>query len=283
MMKLTKWLTLALTLVASIAAQAEIVTLTMPNGLVARADFRQGNAGKPTVVLIPGFLQTLDSPSVNRLAGNLSSEGYTVLLPTLTLGVTYRNQSLPCEAINNHTVAEGSAELKTWIDWLKAKKTKRIILAGHSLGNTYNLDYLTSNPDSAVIKFIGVSIVEGSLKAGERARSKLIADLRNQVRSGSRSILEEQFTYCQKFRATPQCLLSYMEWGPDKVLDSINKVKIPVTMIMGSKDDRLGSDWLDRLKKTKAKVIILQGANHFMDGQYEFDLMDLFMAELRDL
>jgi len=283
MMKLTKWLGWVLLLIANHAALADIVTLTMPNGLVARAEFRLGSPGKTAVILIPGFLQTLDSPSVNRLANSLSSEGYTVLLPTLTLGVTYRNQSLPCEAINNHTVAEGAAEIKTWVDWLKAKRVKRIVLAGHSLGTTYALEYLTKAPDSAVVKFIGISIVEGGLKAGEQARSKLITDLRSLVNSGSRSILEEQFSYCQKFRATPECLLSYMEWGPDKVLGSINNIKVPVSMIMGSKDDRLGANWLDRLKKTRAKVIIIPGANHFMDGEYEFDLMDLFLVEIRDL
>lgn len=267
----------------SAPAWAEIITLTMPNSLVARADFRQGMPGKPAVILLHGFLQTLDSPSVNRLTNQLASEGYTVLAPTLTLGVTYRNQSVACEAINHHSVTDGEAEIRAWVEWLKARKVRQIVLGGHSLGNIYLLSYLANAPDGAVRKFIGFSIVEGSLKAGEQARNGLISQLRGKVALGGREIVEEQFSYCQKFRATPACLLSYMEWGPDRILSTINKTKIPVTMIMGSKDDRLGADWLDRLKKTRAKLILIQGANHFMDGQHEFDLMDHFMAELQGI
>lgn len=283
MKKLLPWTLPLLALLFSSTLHAEIVTLTLPNSLVARADFRPGKPEKPAVLLLHGFLQTLDSPSVSRLANNLSSEGYTVLTPTLTLGVTYRSQSVACEAINHHTVADGEAEIKAWVDWLKARKARQIVLGGHSLGNAYILSYLTNSPDNAISKFIGISIVEGSLKAGEQARSGLINRLRGKAASGDREIVEEQFTYCQKFRATPNCLLSYMEWGPDRILSSINKTRIPVTMIMGSKDDRLGADWLDRLKKTRAKVVLIQGANHFMDGQYEFDLMDYFLAELQGI
>lgn len=274
---------LLLTMLFSAAPRAELVTLTMPNSLVARADFHQGEPGKPAVVLMHGFLQTFDSPSVDHLTSQLASEGYTVLAPTLTLGVTYRNQSVACEAINHHTVADGEAEIRAWVEWLKARKFRHIVLGGHSLGNLYLLSYLLNAPDSAVRKFIGFSIVEGSLKAGEQARNGLISQLRGKVAMGGREIVEEQFSYCQKFRATPASLLSYMEWGPGRILSAINKTRLPVTMIMGSKDDRLGADWLDRLKKTRAKLILIQGANHFMDGQYEFDLMDHFTAELQGI
>ena len=50
---------------------------------------------------------------------------------------------------------------------------------------------------------------------------------------------------------------------------------------MGSRDDRLGPDWIDNLKKTKAKVLVIEGANHFMDGDFEFDLLDNVLLELK--
>lgn len=77
-------------------------------------------------------------------------------------------------------------------------------------------------------------------------------------------------------------MLSYAEWGPDRILSAIDRVKVPVTMIMGSQDDRLGEDWISRLKKSRARVVIIEGANHFMDGEHEFDLMDRFLAEITD-
>lgn len=276
-----KWLLPLLLGMATQYAHAEIITLTLPNKLVAKADFHAGEPNKPAVLLLHGFLQTHTFPTIKRLTDSLASEGYTVLAPSLSLGVTHRNQSMACEAIHTHTVASGVEEIHAWVKWLKTKKVKEIILGGHSLGNVYYLTYLNDHPDRMVSKLVGVSIMEGSLKAGEHARGGLVSKLRGKVRGGEKGVQEGQFSFCQKFRATPDSLLSYMEWGPDKILAAIDKARLPVTMIMGSSDDRLGKDWLDRLKKSRAKVIIIEGANHFMDGQYEFDLMDHFLAELK--
>jgi pimeloyl-ACP methyl ester carboxylesterase len=262
-------------------ARGEPVELTLANQVVAKAEFHMGDPDKPAVILLHGFLQTHHFPTIHRLVEALSGEGYTVLAPTLTLGVSHRSQSIACEAIHTHAVAGGVEEINAWVKWLKNRKVKRIILGGHSLGNIYNLAYLAKYPDGQVVKFIGISIIEGQLKAGEHARAGMVKKLRKSVGMGDRRIVEDQFSFCQKFRSTPESLLSYMEWGPDKILTAVQKSPVPVTMIMGSRDDRLGKDWLDRLKKTRAKVIVIDGANHFMDGQYEFDLVDLFLSELK--
>lgn len=277
---LLRRLALMLTACVSLGAQAQTVELSLPNKVVVKAEYRPGDPAKPAVVLVHGFLQTHQFPTINRLTEAMSGEGYTVLAPTLSLGVTHRSQSLACEAIHTHTVAQGVEELNAWVKWLRARNVKKIVLAGHSLGNVYNLAYLASYPDDHVSKFIGISIVEGRLKAGETARSGLVQTLRKQARARDKQVVTEQFSYCQKFRATPDSLLSYMEWGPDRFLNAIQKTRLPVTMIMGSRDDRLGDNWLERLKKTRAKVIIIEGANHFMDGQHEFDLVDHFLSEL---
>lgn len=277
-----QWMIPLLVGVWSAASHAETVKLTLPNKLVATAEFRQGAPGKPAVFLLHGFLQTHSSPTIHRLTDSLAGEGYTVLAPTLSLGVPHRKQSLACEAINTHTLAAGVEEIHAWLEWLKVNNMK-IILAGHSLGNAYNLAYLSSHANPHVRKLIGVSIVEGRLKMGETARRHLLQELRQQARGDPRGILENQFSYCQKFRSSHASILSYLEWGPDKVLTEIDKGNIPITMIMGGKDDLLGPDWLNRLKKTRAKVLIIEGAGHFMEGPHEFDLLDAFLAELKGI
>lgn len=276
-----RWSLACLLAIACPAAHAEIVELTLPNKLVARADFRQGEPSKPAVLLVHGFLQTHSFPTISRLADNLASESYTVLAPTVSLGVTHRNQSLACEAIHTHTVSSGVEEIAQWVKWLKAHKATRIVLAGHSMGNVYNLAYMSRSPDPAIYKLVGVSIVEGALKSGEAARPALVQKLRAMEARHGREMVEEQFSFCQKYRSTPAGLLSYVEWGPEHIIEAINKLKVPVSMIMGSRDDRLGKDWLPRLKKSHARVVIIEGANHFMDGQYEFDLIDQFLLELK--
>ncbi|MEW6677119.1 MAG: alpha/beta fold hydrolase [Pseudomonadota bacterium] len=255
--------------------------LTLPNKIVAQGEFRTGDPAKPAVLLLHGFLQTHNFPTIHRLVEALSDEGYTVLAPTLSLGIPHRGQSVACEAIHTHTVAQGAEELNAWVKWLSARQVRQIILAGHSIGNIYNLAYLSSYPDSRVKKLIGISIVEGRLKIGEPARAGLVRDLRKAVQEDKRKTIEHQFSFCQRFHATRESLLSYLEWGPDKILTAVRKANLPVTMIMGGKDDRLGADWVDRLKKTPARVIIIPGANHFMDGQHEFDLVDEFLNEMK--
>jgi len=260
------------------ATQAE---LTLPNKLVATAEFRQGDPKKPVVVVLHGFLQTHHFPTITSLTDGLSGEGYSVLAPTLSLGVTHRAKSMPCEAVNTHSIESTAAELNEWVKWLKGKGFNNIVIAGHSQGNVTNMAYLSSYPDASVKKFIGVSIAEGRMKLNDAERAKLISSLRAKVKNGVKDIQENQFSFCQKYRSTPQSIFSYLDWGPDKILAAIGKTKVPATMIMGSKDDRLGPDWTNRLQKTRAKVIVIDGANHFMDGQYEFDLIETVLKELK--
>jgi len=265
----------------AIGARAEVVELTLPSKLVAKAEYRAGNPAKPAVVLLHGFLQTHNFPTITRLVDALAGEGYTVLAPTLTLGITHRSQSVACEAIHTHTIAQGANEIQAWVKWLGEKRPGKIILGGHSLGNLYNLAYLASYPDSKISKFVGVSIVEGRLKIGEAGRANLVKQLRKTLQDKTKKTVSHQFSFCQNFHATPESLLSYMEWGSDKILAAINKTQKPVAMIMGSRDDRLGPDWVDRLRRSHAHVTVLEGANHFMDGQHEFDLNDAFLDAIK--
>ena len=76
-------------------------------------------------------------------------------------------------------------------------------------------------------------------------------------------------------------LLSYTQWTPERILQTIRDSKKDILMIMGSKDERLGPNWLQQLQATGKPLHILQGANHFMDGEYEFELLDRILTELK--
>lgn len=252
-----------------------------PGAMVARAEFRPGDPDKPVVLLLHGFLQTHDFPIIHQLAEGLASEGYGVLAPTLTLGVTHRRQSLACEAVHTHDMDGATAEISAWIDWLKALDPKAIVLVGHSLGSINLLAYAAGRPDPAVRKFIGISIIEGIWNRKDVAREHEIARLRERIRAGDRAPASYPFSFCKTFRAAPDSLLSYLEWTPDRILKTASRTRAPFVFIMGGRDERLGPDWLDRLRATRARVRVIEGANHFMDGAYEFDLLDHLVRELR--
>ncbi|MDP2834729.1 MAG: alpha/beta fold hydrolase [Pseudomonadota bacterium] len=271
---------LALTMACSaLAAFAAPVELTLPNKLVANAEYRKGDPNKPAVILLHGFLQTHEFPIIHRLVEGIADTGRSVLAPTLTLGVTHRRQSLACEAIHTHTMQDVEGEIGAWVKWLKARHPGSIILLGHSFGSVEALAYLSGKPDPAITHFIGVSIIEGRLRLNTAETRKLIADIRKQARNRQPRVLTQQFSFCQEYQATPASLLSYLEWTPQRVLDASAGLTLPKLFIMGGRDDRLGSGWVDQLK-TRNRVKIIPGANHFMDGEHEFDLLDSVLAEL---
>jgi pimeloyl-ACP methyl ester carboxylesterase len=265
---------------ASLTVWAEPVQLTMPNQQVAEAEYRKGDAGKPAVILLHGFLQTHEFPTIHRLIEGISDSGYTVLAPNLTLGVTHRRQSLACEAIHTHTMRNVVREISTWVQWLKVRHPGPIILIGHSFGSAELLAYLSGKPDPVVRKFIGISLVEGRLKLDEREIGKLVAQLRKQAADPRPHVVTHQFSFCQQYQATPASMASYLEWSPKRILNAINRLTLPHVFIMGGHDDRLGVGWIDKLQRHN-RVLLISGANHFMDGEHEFDLLDDVLAELK--
>lgn len=264
----------------SLAATAEQIDLPLPNTLVASADYLKGDGDKPVVLILHGFLQTYNFPTVHRLADGLHSEGYSVLAPSLSLGVTYRKQSLACEAIHTHTLQDDVKEIAFWIDWLKQQGHERVVLVGHSTGSLELIAYLAGGPDPAVQKMVAISMVEGRFELAMDEYNALRDELRSLVARGENKPVMRHFSFCSKLFATPSSLVSYLDWSPDVILRAIRESSVPITIVMGSKDDRLGADWPQHLRKTGRKVQIIEGANHFMDGVYEFDLLDAILEEL---
>jgi len=132
-------LTLAL---APVSAHAAIVRLEMRPGIDASAEYLAGLRNKPAVLLLHGFLQTREFPTVATLARGLQDAGYPVLTPTLSLGIPNRAQSLACEAVHRHSLDEDVAEIARWVDWLKSHGHRSIVLIGHSFGSMQLLAYL---------------------------------------------------------------------------------------------------------------------------------------------
>ncbi len=253
-------------------AQAEQVQISVGPGIEATAEYSPGAAVKPAVLLIHGFLQTRDFPTVASLSKGISDAGYTTLAPNLSLGIPGRKQSLACEALHRHTIEEDSAEIGRWVDWLKSHGYKRIVLIGHSFGSLNLLAYLSAKPDAAVRGFIGASLIEA--QTDDRQRSALIASLNRALREQDGSPVTAQLSFCRKYVATPASVLSYMRWDRPRTLAALRAHHNNVLLIMGGSDDRLAAHWLEQLKGTGVQLKVVAGASHFLDGEHEFDLMD---------
>jgi pimeloyl-ACP methyl ester carboxylesterase len=262
-------------------AQADEARLTLMNGLIATAAYKAGNPELPAVLILHGFLQTRDSPTVHQLAVRLSDIGYTVLSPNLSLGISKRNKSLACEAIHLHSMEDDLKEIDTWVNWLVSKGHNQIVLIGHNYGSLMLIAYLSSHPNPAVRKLIAVSLVDAQVDMGGQQWQKTETDLQHKFNDKDASLVQYPLSFCKKYPTSAQNYMSYASWQRTRVLKVLSRLKVPVIIIMGDGDTRLGASWTSALKKANPSLVVIKGADHFMSGEYEFDLLNAVLAALR--
>lgn len=262
-------------------AHGETAEARLPSGRMVSADFHPGNTGKPAVLVLHGFLQTGTFPTVSSVATALETAGYTVLAPTLSLGISARNKSLACEAVHRHTLDEDRGEVAFWVRWLTQKGYKHVVLVGHSFGNLQLLEYLDGQPSPAVKQLLMVSLTDVEVKQDARQRGRLAQDLRNRVVRGDNGLIETEFGHCKKYVSPPAALLSYLKLSRSSILDAAATSPVPASVIMGGADDRMGADWVDTLVARHIPVRVIPGATHFFDTQHEFDLQDAVLRALQ--
>jgi len=254
------------------SVHAAIVQLEMRPGIPASAEYLAGQRDKPAVLLLHGFLQTRTLPPVVTLARGLQNAGYSVLSPTLSLGIPNRTQSLACEAVHRHSMDEDIAEIARWVEWLKSHGHRSIVLLGHGFGGLQLLAYLSAGPDATVKGYIGVSLAEAEI--GTTPRAALIAQLESQLPLKHRTLVTQHLSYCRKYLSTPEALLSYVRWDQPRTLSVLKQSPVKVKLIMGDADAMFEHGWLKALKHVQTPMVIVKDANHFMDGEHEFDLLD---------
>lgn len=256
------------------------VEAKLPSGMVVSASYHQGRKQLPAVLILHGFLQTRDFPTVATTMDALASGGYTVLAPTLSLGVSRRNKSLPCEALHLHTLEEDAAEVAFWVRWLMSKGHTRITLIGHSYGNLQLLTYLGKAPSPTVKQLLMISLTDVEAKQSAAQRARFAQELRERVARGDRGLAEVEFGHCKKYVSPPASLLSYMSFSRQSILDAVAQSPVPSRVIMGSRDDRMGASWVEHLTARGIAVSVIPGASHFFDNQFEFDLHEVVLQNV---
>jgi pimeloyl-ACP methyl ester carboxylesterase len=256
-------------------AVAEQVSLTLPEDIVATAEYERGEPGKPLVIFIHGFLQTHEFSTVSRLHNAINQNGYPVLSPTLSLGISNRAQSIPCESIHLHSLDNDSYEIERWVKWAEGKGYQDIILVGHSAGSVNITSYLARNHNRTVSKTILISLTYYG--PGRPAAFETVAHeekARDMLKRGDTTLAEFALAFCKKYVSTAEKFLSYYDWSDDRIIEAIDRSRSKDYVIIGGADERIAQDWLNKLESSTAEVIVIDEASHFFDKSQEFDLQD---------
>lgn len=262
-----------LTLLAP-SAHAEIVTLNLSSNVAVYADYRQGAKDRPAILMMHGFLQTREFAIVKSMADELANAGYTVLSPSLSLGITQRRKSLDCEALHLHSMAGDLQEIQRWMEWLHGKGHKKIVGFGHSFGSTQLLAWADKYPH-ADFSLIAVSLV-GSMPQVQRNRPAPAAD-----RKRGAVLLNAPLSFCNRYASPANNYFSYLDWNEKRILSALKSTSVPTDAILGSDDNRLIPDWSGQLKQAGINTHVIKGANHFMDGTHEFDVLEIALSILK--
>ena len=259
---------------------AEIVSLDVGGQVEAVADYRVRDADKPAVLVLHGFLQTRSFSTVARLTDALTDAGYTTLTPTLSLGIHRRVQSLACEAIHTHRMESDVAEIAMWVDWLVAQGHREVMLVGHSTGSVTELAYLAGEPNPAVQRAVLVSLVPFGEARLNYETEAMAQRARQALAEGRDSLDSFGLAYCREYPARPSAFLSYYDWSNARITRALGKVGTPLVVIVGTNDQRMTATWFQALDASGADVVRIEGANHFFDDMYEFDLLDATLEAL---
>ncbi len=276
------WLIVSLWLIPATAG-GEQLSETLGNGLSVLADYRHGAMNKPAALVLHGFLQTHQFSTVQLIADELSDAGYAVLSPTLSLNISRRRSGLTCDAIQNHTVEQSTEEIAFWVEWLKRKGHKHVILIGHSTGSNNLLSYLEHAPDPSISTLIATAIgpIENWRHPEESRRQQVQA--KALIASGNAGLRQYSLSFCRNNYAAPgTSYLSYMQWKEEWLLHALKASPVPVTVVLGKEDKWLPPDWAEQIRRTKIPTVEISEANHYFSGIAEFEFQSAILALVVD-
>lgn len=253
---------------------AETVSLTNASNKIILADYMQGTNNASPVLLLHSFMQTKDFPTVSRLASALHDSGHTVLNPTLSLGISNRKESLLCEAIHTHSLDSDTEEIRQWINWLHNKTNKAVTLIGHSSGGPVILRYMEKHNAEFVHQAILISMAYYGAGPVANETRELAEIATRAINQNNDTLGNYALRYCNSYQTYASAYLSYYNWNLEKTISVVSKFNNKVAIIIGSADKRFDNSWLKRPDAKYNRVITIEGAGHFFDHQYEFDLLD---------
>jgi pimeloyl-ACP methyl ester carboxylesterase len=287
------WLALLLG-IATVAARAEEVTLPF-RGLTLNANLELApgkSLADGVVLVVHGGLAHNRMEFIVYLQSLLGQNGYSTLAINLSLGLDDRRGMYDCKRPHRHRNDDALDEIGAWLDWLKDKGATSVVLLGHSRGGSQAALYATEH-DHPLLKSVVLMApaTRDNTDLGYERRYKqplapIMARAEQLVKAGKGDTLLEHANVmtCSDTQVSASSFVSYFAATPR--LDSpelIPKIKVPVLVLVAGSDEAvvgLEKKLAGRIDGVRAKMKVIDGADHFFRDLYSDDAVDAIVGFL---
>ena len=225
-------------------------------------------------------------PHVQEL---LKEHGYSSLAINYSLMLDNRHGSFDCLTPHRHTLDRSLEEIAAWINWLKLKGARSLILFGHSYGGNEVARYAANNDEDIIrgVVLLGPGTADHRMWSSAGYKIRYGKEIKNildyaelLVASGKGEQMMENvdFIFCPQATVSAASFVSYYRVDPERLLPNLMKeTKKPTLFIAAGEDNRLPD--LNRLVKPfidgeRIRLIVIEGAGHFFLDLSAEDALD---------
>jgi pimeloyl-ACP methyl ester carboxylesterase len=239
---------LAITM-SSMGAKAAEVTLEYRDlTLNANLELAEGQDLAAGVVLIlHGMTAHNQMEIIEASQASLLENGYSSLAINLSLDIDNRKGFFDCSWTHTHEADDAVDELAVWVQWLRQKGVKKIVLLGHSRGANQTMIYAVERDEPEITHVVLLApntTLNGKRQYEARFGSNFddnLARVKSMVESGRGDELIEKFDFffCPKTTISANSFYSYYRYD-DRFLAFdryLPRMPRPTLVIVGTDDD----------------------------------------------
>ncbi len=238
------------------------------------------------ILMTHGTLGHYNMETVKQIQELLVKKNFNTLAINLSLSESNRTGMYDCKSTHKHRHDDAAKEISAWVNWLKNKSVKNIVLFGHSRGGNQTLWYLQNNESPLISKLILLAPpvleddVEKEYKKNHGNLDKTLKQAEDLVKSGKGdTILKDvDFLYCKKTNVSADSFVSYYSKNNRQPTTALlKKLNKPTLVIFGS-EDKVVPTGIKKIKpladEKKIQFITIDGADHFFRDTFAEDVAD---------
>ncbi|MDH3762506.1 MAG: alpha/beta hydrolase [Gammaproteobacteria bacterium] len=239
---------LAVTMPSMGAEAAEITLEYRDLTLNANLELAEGQDLAAGVVLIlHGMTAHNQMEIIEASQASLQENGYSSLAINLSLDIDNRKGFFDCSWTHTHQADDAVDELAAWVQWLRQKGVKKIVLMGHSRGANQVMIYAVEHDEPEITHVVLLApntTLNGKRQYEARFGNNFddnLARVKSMVEAGRGDELIEKFNFffCPKTTISASSFYSYYRYD-DRFLAFdryLPRMPRPTLVIVGTDDD----------------------------------------------